>query len=107
VQGISKHEALRHLDWAAFLDTRMEIMHLEADLAHAAPSGKLKGPAHKLATRKLAAAKKQVDAVVGDARTRAAKLEPPRNLLEFTLATFLDDEVIPRHLVDWGVLSAL
>lgn len=55
--------------------------------------GKLKGPAHKLATRKLAAALRQVASLVADARSRAVRLESPRNLLEFTLATFSDDEV--------------
>lgn len=125
MQGISRQEALRHLDWAAFQNLRVEIKDLEAQLGTSirgannksqggfsqepsqafsatsappsragAPATKLTGPARKLATRKLNAKTKQLKAVVADARSRAVNMEPPRNLLEFTLDTFTEDEVM-------------
>lgn len=114
--------AVQHLDWCTFLDARMEVMHLETELgisnavtgigkrpaslfismsgsvSHGdTASGKLKGPALKLVKRKLAAAKKQVTHLVADARARAVRLDTPRNLVEFTLASFSDDEVTLRQ----------
>jgi hypothetical protein len=140
-QGISKQEALRHLDWDAFLDARTAAIAVEAELgltslAEGAPSGiitaaggmapacasaqppsmppvaapqplraraaswKLK-PLDNPVMRKLAAVQKKIASLVADAHARAVGLEPPRNLVEFTLATFTDDEVLthPFHFI--------
>lgn len=96
------------MDWAVFLDARMESMRLEQELGLTSPAaasssrcGTAVAPprsqALKLETRKLAAANKQVELAVAEARARAARLEAPRNLLEFTLASFSDDEVTPAN----------
>ena len=124
-QGLSRLDALRHLDWHAFLDAHAALLQLSAEpapasaaasappsprAAAAAPApraavsgaglrvaGKARGMASKARNAAAeTAARGRMAAAAAAALQAARRAAPPRNVVEFELDSFTDEEV-RRH----------